>query len=204
MPNAGPQQECTPVIRVIRENPSAARGFAGAPKNRQRILSVHRGGWSWNAGPQQWYCTAEADRHEQEHEQEQDKHAQHVRGENIRTKATRFIYSSQAAYPCGDGLGLSGAGCEDDVRCGIRASGPVQHPSGPRVRGTIWLSPRACRQVCRPLLRFAASLARRASLELLPREALPPPARPRRLGSRGALRGPCRRRRRPWLSLIHI
>ena len=86
------------------------------------------------------------------------------------------------------------------MRCGIRASGAVQHPSGPRVRGTIWLSPRACRQVCRPLLRFAASLARRASLELLPREALPPPARPRRLCSRGALRGPCRRRRpwRPW------
>ena len=45
---------------VIRENPSAARGFAGAPKNRQRILSVHRGGCSWNAGPQQWYEGSEA------------------------------------------------------------------------------------------------------------------------------------------------
>ena len=44
-----------PSDQVIRENPNAARGFAGAPKNRQRILSVHRGGWSWNAGPQQWY-----------------------------------------------------------------------------------------------------------------------------------------------------
>ena len=46
--------------QVIRENPSAARGFAGAPKNRQRILSVHRGGCSWNAGPQQWYEGSEA------------------------------------------------------------------------------------------------------------------------------------------------
>ena len=35
------------------------------------------------------------------------------------------MYSSQAPYPCGDGLGLSGAGCEDDVRCGIRASGAL-------------------------------------------------------------------------------
>ena len=41
--------------QVIREDPSAARGVAGAPKNRQRILSVHRSGWSWNAGPQQRY-----------------------------------------------------------------------------------------------------------------------------------------------------
>ena len=41
--------------QVIREDPSAARGVAGAPKNRQRILSVHRSGWSRNAGPQQWY-----------------------------------------------------------------------------------------------------------------------------------------------------
>ena len=48
------------VIRVIRENPSAARGVAGAPKNRQRNLSVHRSGWSWNAGPQQWYGGSEA------------------------------------------------------------------------------------------------------------------------------------------------
>ena len=46
--------------QVIREDPSAARGVAGAPKNRQRILSVHRGGWSWNAGPQQWYGGSEA------------------------------------------------------------------------------------------------------------------------------------------------
>ena len=33
--------------QVIREDPSAARGVAGAPKNRQRILSVHRSGCTY-------------------------------------------------------------------------------------------------------------------------------------------------------------
>ena len=51
---------CCYIDQVIRENPSAARSVAGAPKNRQRNLSVHRGGWSWNAGPQQWNGGSEA------------------------------------------------------------------------------------------------------------------------------------------------
>ncbi len=41
--------------QVIRENPAQHGSVAGAPKNRQRILSVRRSGWSRNAGPQQWY-----------------------------------------------------------------------------------------------------------------------------------------------------
>ena len=41
--------------QVIRGKPARCRSTVGAPKNRQRILSVHRSGWSRNAGPQQWY-----------------------------------------------------------------------------------------------------------------------------------------------------
>ena len=40
---------------MIRGKPAQRRSTVGAPKNRQRILSVHRSGWSRNAGPQQWY-----------------------------------------------------------------------------------------------------------------------------------------------------
>ena len=38
--------------QVIRGKPAQCRSTVGAPKNRQRILSVHRSGWSRNAGPQ--------------------------------------------------------------------------------------------------------------------------------------------------------
>ena len=41
--------------QVITEDPAQHGSVAGAPKNRQRILSVRRSGWSRNAGPQQWY-----------------------------------------------------------------------------------------------------------------------------------------------------
>eukprot|EP00964_Phaeocystis_antarctica_P037263 scaffold21281_cov64-Phaeocystis_antarctica.AAC.4 len=91
--------------------------------------------------------------------------------------------ASRAPYTCGDGLGISGAGGEDDVRCGIRASSPVQHPSRPRVRSISRLSPRVCRQDGSPLLHLTARhrrphLARRASLLVLPGEILPPAGGP--------------------------
>ena len=41
--------------QVIREDRAQHGSVAGAPKNRQRISSVRRSGWSRNAGPQQWY-----------------------------------------------------------------------------------------------------------------------------------------------------
>ena len=46
--------------QVIRGKPAQCRSTVGAPKKRQRILSVHRSGWSRNAGLQQWYGGSEA------------------------------------------------------------------------------------------------------------------------------------------------
>ena len=51
----GRKPDQPPVIRVIREGPARHGSVAGAPKHRQRILSVRRSGWCRNAGPQQWY-----------------------------------------------------------------------------------------------------------------------------------------------------
>ena len=51
----GRKRDQPPVIRVIREGPARHGSVAGAPKHRQRILSVRRSGWCRNAGPQQWY-----------------------------------------------------------------------------------------------------------------------------------------------------